>query len=189
MNTKSKWWIIGGVSLLVLATLTSAIIIRKRRKSSKENSDPKNNIIIGDSVTPIIARRTKKAIILGSEQGEKNLWKSGENVKWLKNAVSKYPVSKNISNVIVNIGTNGAFNSNDDVEGLFDILKAKFLVIQGSWGWGDNKNITDDKVKKYYAKFKEQGAKIIEPPIGKTDNPHTGLPVYDKIAKSIDDEL
>ena len=36
MNTKYKWWIIGGVSLLVLATLTSAIIIRKRRKSVKE---------------------------------------------------------------------------------------------------------------------------------------------------------
>ena len=194
MNQKYKWWIIGGASILLLATLTTAFIIRKKRKENLINSKPKKNIIIGDSVTPIIAKRLKKAIILGSEQGEKNLWKSGENVKWLKNAVSKYPVSKDVSNVIVNIGTNGAFNIKDDIDGLFEVLtekfpKAKFLVIQGSWGWGDNKNVTLEKVNKYYDKFQEKGAKIIEPPIGKTNNPHTGLPVYDLIAKAIDDKI
>ena len=43
MNSKYKWWIIGGVSFLVLATLTSVIIIRKRRKSSVINNSNESN--------------------------------------------------------------------------------------------------------------------------------------------------
>jgi hypothetical protein len=43
MNSKYKWWIIGGVSFLILATLTSVIIIRKRRKSSTKNISNESN--------------------------------------------------------------------------------------------------------------------------------------------------
>lgn len=113
-------------------------------------------------------------------------------VKWLIGAVSKYPVSPKVKDVVINIGTNGAFNPNDNIKGLMTELRrvfpqAKFSVIQGSWGWGNNVSVTEDKVKKYYDIFRSEGVTVIEPPIGKTSNPHTNLPVYDVIAKAIDD--
>ncbi len=112
-------------------------------------------------------------------------------VKWLKDAVSKYQVTPSVKDVVINIGTNGAFNPKDDIKGLMTELRrvfpqAKFCVIQGSWGWGYNVSITEDKVKKYYDIFRAEGVTVIEPPIGKVKDPHTNLPVYDVIAKAID---
>ncbi len=112
-------------------------------------------------------------------------------VKWLMDAVSKYPVSSNVKDVVINIGTNGAFNPKDNIKGLMAELRrvfpqAKFCVIQGSWGWGYNVSVTEDKVKKYYDIFRSEGVTVIEPPIGKVKDPHTNLPVYDVIAKAID---
>lgn len=149
------------------------------------------SIIIGDSVTPNIFKRSKTLTMLGNIGSEENLWKSGMGVKWLKTAVSKYPVSTNVKDVVINIGTNGAFSPNDDIKGLMTELRrvfpqAKFSVVQGSWGWGNNVSVTPDKVKKYYDRFKAEGVTVIEPPIGKVTNPHTNLPVYDTIAKEID---
>jgi hypothetical protein len=148
-------------------------------------------IIIGDSCTPNIFKRSKTLTMLGNTGSEETLWKSGMGVKWLKTAVSKYPVSTNVKYVVINIGTNGAFSPNDDIKGLMVELRrvfpqAKFCVVQGSWGWGNNVSVTDNKVKTYYDRFKAEGVTVIEPPIGKVADPHTNLPVYDTIAKEID---
>ena len=149
------------------------------------------NLIIGDSCTPIILKRAKSLDILGNVGSERTLWKSGMGVKWLKEAVSKYPVNSNIKNVVINIGTNGAFSPRDDIRGLVAEIRrvfpsAKLFVVQGSWGWGYNKNVTSDKVKTYYDRFKTEGVNVIEPPIGNVKDPHTDLPVYTEIGAAID---
>jgi hypothetical protein len=156
-----------------------------------ESKSDGTSIIIGDSCTPNIFKKSKTLTILGNIGSEENLWKGGMGVGWLKTAVSKHPVSTNIKDVVINIGTNGAFSSTDDIKGLMTELKrvfskAKFCVVQGSWGWGNNVSVTEDKVKKYYDRFKAEGVTVIEPPIGKVSDPHTNLPVYDIIAREID---
>jgi hypothetical protein len=193
MNQKYKWWILGGVSILVLATLTSFVLIR-RSKNKKKNSDPTKNIIIGDSQTPFIAKNTTKATILNKTGSEESLWKGGMGLTWLKKAVLKYKKSPDINSVIINIGTNGGFNVNEDIEGLVDAIKEKFpnaklYAVQGSWGWGGNKDKTLAGVKKYYKKFEDNDVELIEPPIGKVSDPHSNLPVYAEIGKAIDNEL
>ena len=150
------------------------------------------SIIIGDSVTPNIFKRSKTLTMLGNTGSEETLWKSGMGVKWLKTAVLKHPVDTKVKDVVINIGTNGAFSPNDDIKGLMTELRrvfpqAKFCVVQGSWGWGNNVSVTEDKVKKYYDRFKDEGVTVIEPPIGKVSDPHTNLPVYNTIAKEVDD--
>jgi hypothetical protein len=159
--------------------------------SLNEAKSDGNSIIIGDSCTPNIFKRSKTLTMLGNTGSEENLWKSGMGVKWLKTAVSKHPVSTNVKDVVINIGTNGAFSPNDDIKGLMAELRrvfpqAKFCVVQGSWGWGNNVSVTPNKVKTYYDRFKAEGVTVIEPPIGKVTDPHTNLPVYDTIAKEID---
>jgi len=159
--------------------------------SLNESKSDGTSIIIGDSCTPNIFKRSKTLTMLGNTGSEETLWKSGMEVKWLKTAVSKHPVDTKVKDVVINIGTNGAFSPNDDIKGLMTELRrvfpqAKFCVVQGSWGWGNNVSVTADKVKTYYNRFKAEGVTVIEPPIGKVSNPHTNLPVYDTIAKEID---
>ena len=159
--------------------------------SLNESKSDGTSIIIGDSCTPNIFRRSKTLTMLGTNGSEESLWKSGMGVKWLKSAVSKHPVETKVKDVVINIGTNGGFSPNDDIKGLVSELRrvfpqAKFSVIQGSWGWGNNVSVTADKVKTYYGRFKAEGVTVIEPPIGKVADPHTNLPVYDTIAKEID---
>jgi hypothetical protein len=94
----------------------------------------------------------------------------------------------------VNIGTNGGFSLTDNVKGLVASIKEKFpnaklYAVQGSWGWGGNGNKTIDDINKYYDKFRDNGVKVLEPPIGKTLNPHNYIDSYKKISKSIDNEL
>ena len=69
MISKKQWFIIGGISVVVVSILT-IIIVRYRKKSkntkneepNKTNtSDKTKNIIIGDSQTKNIAKNTKKA--------------------------------------------------------------------------------------------------------------------------------
>jgi hypothetical protein len=156
-----------------------------------ESSANESNIIIGDSQTPYIAKRSKNIKMLANKGSKEALWLGGMGLGWLKKAVADYQVSPDVSNVVINIGTNGGFNQRDDVSGLFRELKrvfpkAKFFVVQGSWGWGGNKNVTLDKVNKYYSLFSKEGASIINPPIGSVSDPHGDLPIYSQIGKSID---
>ena len=152
------------------------------------------NIIIGDSQSPLMALNIKNASLISKQQGESSLWKGGMGVKWLKDAVAKYPVSPRVQNVVINIGTNGGFNKRDDIKGLYDQLKrafpnARFLQLQGTWGWGGNRDVTESQVKDYYKEFEKQGAIIVYPAKGyvATDREaHTNRPVLAKIGAEVD---
>jgi hypothetical protein len=159
--------------------------------NTNTNTLPLKSIVIGDSVSILISKNNSVAKILGTSQTEKNLWKSGINLNWLKTAVKKHPITSNVGNVVVSIGANGGYNPKEDVAGLISIInktfpKAKIYIVKGSWGWGNIKSVTESRVNTYYDKFKKLGATIIPTPIGKTSNPHTNLPVYKIIGKEID---
>ena len=164
-----------------------------KSESLESNSEDKN-IIIGDSQVPYIDMNTEKASRISTKGSEESLWLGGVGLSWLKNAVKKYKTDNTVKNVIISIGTNGGFNTNEDISDLFDNLektfpKANFYVVQGSWGWGGNKNVTQSEVDRYYRVFKNQGATIIEPAIGKVSDPHNNLPVYKEIGKKIDSKI
>lgn len=157
-------------------------------------SDADINIIIGDSTTPIILKNSKSLDVIGNASSERSLWKSGMNVKHLKEAVAKYQVNENVRNVVINIGTNGGFNFKDDIKGLVKEIKRAFpkanlFAVQGSWGWGGNKKVTPITVKKYYDIFRAEGVNVLEPPIGDVADPHINLPVYSQIGSAIDKTL
>jgi hypothetical protein len=75
----------------------------------------------------------------------------------------------------------------DNLEKTFP--KANFYVVQGSWGWGGNKDTKESEVERYYNVFKNQGAKIINTPIGKVSDPHGNLKIYETIGREIDSKL
>lgn len=182
----------GKLALILGVGITAIALIKKASKGSSKKGTGKS-IIIGDSQTPYIDNASQKVERLGKEAGEKNLWQGGQNLEWLKTAVSKYPTDTNISNVVINIGTNGGFNPKEDISGLVSEVKrvfpnAKLYAVQGSWGWGGNKNITEKKVRNYYKIFEKNGVKIIEPPIGAIE-PHGNKPIYKEIGRNLDSEL
>jgi flavodoxin len=177
-------------SAVFLGVGVLAYLLHSFKKENRANK----SIVIGDSVSILISKNNAKAKILGSEQSEKNLWKSGMNLNWLKNAVAKFPFSNDIGNVVISIGANGGYNKNEDISGLFDALQktfpnAQFYAVKGSWGWGNIKDVTEARVNEYYDKFKEQGAIIIKTPIGKTKNPHVDLAVYKTIGQEINNTI
>jgi hypothetical protein len=183
----------GKLALILGIGITAISLIKKATKKSNSGSGSGRSIIIGDSQTPYIDNASVKVERLGKEAGEKNLWQGGQNLAWLKNAVGKYPTDSSISNVVINIGTNGGFNPKEDISGLISEVKrvfpnAKLFAVQGSWGWGGNKNITEDRVRNYYKIFAKNGVKVIEPPIGAIE-PHGNKPIYKEIGRSLDKEL
>ena len=197
MNKNRKWWILGGLLVTSIA-LTSFIIIRRsRKKSGKSRSkevDLNKNYVIGDSQTPFIDNNSMKLSRIDTSSGQNSLWKGGVNLKWLKESVNAYPVSPSVNSIVINIGTNGGFNPNDDIEGLVNAIKTKFpnaklFVVKGSWGWGGNVNVTESKVNSYYDKFSNLGVEVIKTPIGKVNDPHSNLPVYAQIGSEIDSKL
>lgn len=172
------------------------------KKTNKKVSDttknyisgPKN-IIIGDSQTPYIDNASVKASKIGEQGSEDTLWKGGMGLSWLKKAVEKYPISPDVNSVTINIGTNGGFNPNDDVEGLVSEVRRKFpnakiLAVQGSWKWkvkkGGNQNVTQEMVDRYYNMFRNVGVTVLNTAIGKVDNPHGNIPIYKKIGAELD---
>lgn len=201
MKENTKQLLIGlgiGASILVIGGAIYYFVTKDKSTTNKEENKEElvsgRSIIIGDSQTPFIKKQSSKVQMLGSVGGENVLWKGGMGLKWLKDAVSKYPITKDIKNVVINIGTNGGFNPNEDIDGLVNELKrvfpnAKFFVVKGSWGWGGNKDVTETKVNAYYKKFENEGVKIINPAIGSVKDPHSNLPIYKEIGKSIDNTL
>jgi len=167
---------------------------------SMDNPDDKiskdvKNIIIGDSQVPWLDMNTSKASRLSQSGGKSSLWEGGKSVSWLISSLSEYPVSPEIANVVIVIGTNGGFGkyTQDNIPKLFESLRrtfpsARFFAVQGSYGWGSLKDITEDDVRNYYSKFRAQGATVIEPPIGKVE-PHGNKPVYAQIGKTLDSLL
>ena len=202
MNSGNKIFKGVGIGLAVVGSFVLISFIYKKIKNSNsknlENKDNNNlatkSIIIGDSQTPFIAKQSQKIKMLGSVGGENVLWKGGMSLKWLKDAVTKYPVSNDVKNVVINIGTNGGFNANEDIAGFINELKrvfpkSKFYAVKGSWGWGGNKSITEQKVNAYYNKFKNNGVTILNTAIGSVTDPHGNLPIYKQIGKEIDNQI
>lgn len=151
----------------------------------------KNNILIGDSQTPFISKWSTKATLLNKVGSESSLWKGGMGLNWLKLAVTNYKLDTLIQSVTFCIGTNGRFSSKDDIIGLVNITKERFpnaylYVVQGSWGWGGNVNVTKEVVDAYYKRFNVLGVEVIEPPIGKCEPHNVNLPQYKEIAKNLD---
>lgn len=178
-----KYYYLGGGIVLAIALY---LILKDRKKS------PKNikGIIIGDSQSPYIAKQSQKAKLLGQTGNESNLWKVGQNLNWLVSALKNYPTSKDITHVVISIGTNGGFNIKDNITGLISELKRAFpnanlLAVKGSWGWGGNKNKTEKDIDAYYSKFSNLGVEVIKTPIGAIE-PHGDKPVYKIIGKEID---
>lgn len=180
-----------GLGIVGLFVLASFLKKKNETNGTNETESEGKSIIIGDSQTPFITKQSKKVKMLGSVGGENVLWKGGMGLSWLKGAVSKYPITKDVKNIVINIGTNGGFNINDNVSGLMDELKrvfpnADFYVVKGSWGWGGNKNKTVSQVDNYYQKFKDEGAIVLKTAIGSVKDPHGNLPIYKEIGKEID---
>jgi hypothetical protein len=139
----------------------------------------------------LIDRNSQKANRIGEQGGMQNLWEGGKGLSWLKQAVDKYPIRADVNSIIINIGTNGGFNASENVAGLVASIRSKFpnaklYAVKGSWGWGGNKNVTQQKVDIYYDKFSRLGVTLIPTPIGVTSNPHNNIPVYATIGREID---
>jgi hypothetical protein len=193
MEKKTKI-IIAIASILSIGVSVFLIVkARKKNKGSKSKSsetDKTKNYVIGDSQTPLIDKNSQKVTTIGAE-GEASLWKGSMGLKWLKNAVDAYQVSKDVNSIVINIGTNGGFSTSDDIQGLVTSVKTKFpnaklFVVQGSWGWGYNEKVTQQQVNSYYDKFKQLGVNVIPTPIGFTKNPHNNIPSYAQIGKELD---
>ena len=168
-----------------------SFLVENSKKESHYTLVLKKNILIGDSQTPFIDEWSYNATLLNKIGSESSLWKGGIGLNWLKLAVTNYKLDTLIQSVTFCIGTNGRFSSKDDILGLVDITKKRFpnaylYVVQGSWGWGGNVNVTKSVVDSYYTRFNELGVEVIEPPIGKCEPHNVNLPQYKEIARNLD---
>lgn len=207
MKTDSKLYTYSliGLSILAVGGLAAFFVFRKKADTNEVSNEVNNNeqnnnqvsvdksknYIIGDSQTPLIDNKSQKVKRFGEKGSEQNLWLGGQGLNWLKQAVDKYPITADVNSIVINIGTNDGFNASQDVAGLVGSIKLKFpnaklYAVKGSWGWGGNKNVTQQKVDTYYNKFSQLGVTLIPTAIGVTSNPHNNLPVYVTIGKEID---
>ena len=163
-----------------------------QKSTTKSDKSPTStNIIIGDSQTGLVSKNSSKVQLINK------LYVPGKGVGWLRDLVAAYPVSPNVNNVVLCIGVNGGYFSNGSAEkGLFTALRktfpnAKIYAVQGSWAWGSylKKPVTEKQVRTYYKNYyQDNGAILIEPPIGPGD-PHGNKPVYKLIGAEIDAKL
>jgi hypothetical protein len=161
---------------------------KDKDKETTKKSDISGNIVIGDSQTPYVAKQsTKVKMVSALQQG-------GKGVNWLRDRILEYPLSANIKNVVLCIGTNGGYGGSGDEKGLFSALRktfpnAKIYAVQGSWGWGGVSKYSEQQVRNYYqSEYEGRGATLINPPIGNIE-PHGHKPVYKKIGAAIDNLL
>jgi hypothetical protein len=152
------------------------------------------NIIIGDSQSPHVDWGSEKFKLISPVESKPALWKGGEFLKWLNEAVSEHPVSTEVKNIAICIGTNGGFSESEaTIKALIQNIKKKFptaklFAIKGSWNWGGNtaaKGIDEEKANRYYANFQKNGVTVIPTPIGPIE-PHGNYPVYKKIGNQLD---
>jgi len=150
-------------------------------------------ILIGDSQTPYVDKNSTQSSRLTDKGGKSSLWEGGKGVSWLIEALTEYSGDPEVTHVVTVIGTNGGFGKfvKDNIPKLFSLIKTKFpkavvLTVQGSWGWGGLKDITEKEVRDYYKQYEKQGAILVEPPIGAIE-PHGDKPVYKLIGKQIDE--
>ncbi|NDC96182.1 hypothetical protein EB077_12815, partial [bacterium] len=113
--TKAKKIILISVFSAVVIGLSAYLIFRKKKKGMVDKA---KNYVIGDSQTPFIDKNSSKVSRISETSGEESLWKGGMGLNWLKESVGKYPESPDVNSIVINIGTNGGFNANEDIQGL-----------------------------------------------------------------------
>lgn len=193
---KTEEWLIFAAVTVATIFIFSRTSNKRKGRFSAIKTDKSKNYILGDSQSPFIDWGSEKASVIGkkgNQGGEEFLWLGGKDLKWLKNALSKYAVSPDVNSITLSIGTNGGFNQNEDVAGLINLVKEKFpnaqlFGVQGSWNWGGNKNITEQQVRNYYKKYQDLGVVLIEPPIGPIE-PHGRHQVYKTIGANLDSKI
>jgi hypothetical protein len=152
------------------------------------------NLLMGDSQTPDVDAKSNKFSRLKPTGGPGSLWQSGWFASDLLADINAFPVSPQVKNIALCIGTNGGFG-NDNISGLINAVKTKFpnakiFVIQGSWGWGNNAGISESKVDAYYAKYTSLGVTLINPKIGYSINhPNSTTPSFTLIGKNLDNAI
>lgn len=164
-------------------------------KKPSEDVKLPNNILIGDFHVYYISIESDFFRLIGSDPSERSLWKSDADVRWLIKSLKKMDKSyENVKKVAISVGSYSEFNLNDPIYPLVEELKrifpnARLYMIQGSYGWGFLQDITDYKtqVLDYYQEFTDYEVSLVEPPVGFTQDPKDYLPIYQKIANSLDD--
>lgn len=174
---------------------------KKLNNKNKSSSDlTVKNIVIGDSLSPNIAR-CSKADLINKTPGPSSLWKGGIAIGTLLDYVQSYnKIDNNVKNVVISIGTNGIFTrSTNTVNKLVDELKKKFpkaklLVVKGTYGpkaaWSPAlTGVRQETVNNYYADFSDRGVFVVPTAIGNQKDAHSYTDIYKTIGKEIDANL
>ena len=127
--------ILKGLGIAVLVSIPIIYFIQKSNaaKIDKINTNGRK-LVIGDSHAVGIGRATKGVEV------DTRIAVGGWMLSNLLNALQSYPISPDVSVIIISIGTNGQFSSSDKIEELVSVLHQKFpnaalFLFKGSYGW------------------------------------------------------
>jgi hypothetical protein len=143
------------------------VLIANKISAAKKNPFVGRNIVVGDSHGVMIGAKLKNA------KADQFLSKSGWRVSDVIKALSTYPVSPDVANVFISVGTNGQYTKSDKVEDLVTLLEEKFpnallYAFKGSYGWSGrygNPNAASDQIP-YYERFEDMGVEILKNGLG-----------------------
>jgi lysophospholipase L1-like esterase len=164
------------------------------------SNPPGKSIVIGDSLSPNIAK-CSKADLINNTAGPSSLWEGGIAIGTLLDYVKSYgKIDPSIENVVISIGTNGIFaRSTDTVNKLIAELKKKFpkakiLVVKGTYGpkatWSPAlTKVSQATVDNYYSDFSSKGVFVVPTAIGNQKDAHAYTDIYTTIGKEIDANL
>jgi hypothetical protein len=146
---------------------TLFFIVSKLTSKKIEPTVIKRNYMVGDSHAVGIGSRISNLVT------DKLIAKGGWFVSSLINALNTYPVTYDVKNVFISIGTNGQFSKNDNLELLIKTLKQKFpnaklYVFVGSYGWSGSlsKAASYANAQKYYQRFRDLGVTVLNSQLG-----------------------
>lgn len=136
-------------------------------KNKKGVKKANKKIIIGDSHAVGIGSASTNVEV------DKKIATGGWMVSNLINALQNYPTRNDVDCVIVSIGTNGQFSSNDKIEDLVKLIKNKFpksniYIFRGSYGWSGSRtqNQILDRLVPYYKRFEKSGVIVLKNQLG-----------------------
>jgi len=160
--------ILKGLGIAVLVSIPIIYFIQKSNaaKIDKINTNGRK-LVIGDSHAVGIGRATKGVEV------DTRIAVGGWMLSNLLNALQSYPISPDVSVIIISIGTNGQFSSSDKIEELVSVLHQKFpnatlYLFKGSYGWSGTRTKQQilDRMNPYYQRFKNAGVVILENGLG-----------------------
>lgn len=145
------------------------VLIANKLFASNSSKNPfiGRNLVVGDSHGVMIGAKLKNA------KADPLLAKSGWRVSDVIKALSTYPISPDVANVFISIGTNGQYTKSDKIEDLVDLLEEKFpnaylYAFKGSYGWSGkygNPNAASDQIP-YYQRLEDMGVEILKNGLG-----------------------